>query len=212
MRLGGAAGLCADRFGGHVVSDDMDTDDIEAAWERRRQVEELRERGLAGREETIAALARRQAEGPASTWKPPEPERRPAAGVEQPMRSSNWDAVQSWTEKIIDQHIGTTTKSWTIKQIEDVTVALAEEAGNLMAELRSQLRGELKAAVDAAKAEITSVLGELRTEFDRRLVELQHRAEIAALERRVAEAERASPAPRSTVPRLIAGGSTDAAD
>ena len=166
---------------------------------------------LADAEQSLVELTQMRAERERASPAPEPP--KPVARIPEPpemstRHMSNWDATQTWVEKIIDQRTGAAAKSWTIKQLEDVTVALAHEAGNLMAELRSQLRGEIKTTIDALRDENKTALGELRTEFDRRLVEAEHRAEVAALERRLAEAEQRA-APKSAV-RLI--GHSDAAD
>ena len=175
--------------------------------------ESIRQRGLDAADETLRMLQQRQkeqeqrlhapqvpAERPErAEWTPPAAEpptqrTRAVAPRERPQQPGiDWVATRTWVEGLIDGRVG----SKTCELIGEANAALGDEAGTLLAGLRT----EFKAAI-----------AELRTEFERRLLEAEHRAEVAELTRRLAEAEQRSSAPKPPArPQLVAGGS-DGAD
>jgi len=178
--------------------DEDDQLDRQTAWLRAREA-------LDDCDNMLAMLREREAQGPASTWKPPESERRPSADVveqqrTQPMHSNGndyWNKHQDFIEAVINQHVGPATQAWVNDRLVSFAGDIGEETGKMDRENRELVRTELRTAIDAAKAE-------LRAEFQLAIAE----ARIAALETRLAEAEQRA-APKSAV-RLI--GHSDAAD
>lgn len=184
--------------------------------------ESIRQRGLDAADETLHMLRQRQEEqeqrlhasgarmrptdapqGSAGEpeWTPLAPEpavqrTRSVAPPQRPQQQSvggvDWEKTGVWVHGIVN------------KQIEAFAKEFGEGIGEELALIRKQerelLRGELKAAI-----------AELRTEFERRLVEAEHRAEVAELTRRLADAEQRSAPKAPARPQLVAGGS-DGAD
>ena len=156
---------------------------------------------LADAEQSLAELTQMRAERERASPEPLKPVARIPEPPEMSTRHmSNWDATQTWVEKIIDQRTGAAAKAWVSKQLEEFAGGLGDDMAKFDKKERERVGREIKAAVDAAKAE-------LRAEFQLAIAE----ARIAALETRLAEAERrAAPPAKPEPPRLI--GHSDAAD